>query len=264
MQIQPPAVAPCHSTPRFERWSCSCRESSACFPGTADTRAASGPRAAAAGGGSPASAGCCRSAAGKSICSTSQSSQAPRAAASRGCKPFTAGLPAPPAPCADCSAPCPLYSCRPVLLAWRGSRTVTAVEMIANVGTGVDTGVETGAGACVETGVGSRSSGASCLWLGERDKSEDEEGAREPKRTCSVEKVSELEEIEGDMQTMKIILPFPLSESLSTRVSLEFLKGMCVLDRSISAEMQCPRFDSDPLMHVSSWMRISFSSGEMS
>jgi hypothetical protein len=41
-----------------------------------------------------------------------------------------------------------------------------------------------------------------------------------------VEKVSELELIDGDIQTMNTIFPFPLNESLSTLVNLEFLKGM--------------------------------------
>jgi hypothetical protein len=53
-----------------------------------------------------------------------------------------------------------------------------------------------------------------------------------------VEKVSALLEIEGDMHTMKLILPLPLRASLNTLVSLEFLKGICVLDLSMRADMQ--------------------------
>jgi hypothetical protein len=63
-----------------------------------------------------------------------------------------------------------------------------------------------------------------------------------------VEKVSAEVVIEGEMHTMKVILAFPLSESLKTLVNLEFLKGIWVLFLSISAEMQWPRDDSEPLI----------------
>lgn len=78
--------------------------------------------------------------------------------------------------------------------------------------------------------------------------------------TCKVDKVSEAEETEGEMQTMNQIFPFPLRESERTRVSFEFLNGMCVLDFSMSAEMQCPRQERLPLMDVNSVIRRSFSS----
>jgi hypothetical protein len=55
---------------------------------------------------------------------------------------------------------------------------------------------------------------------------------------CRVEKVSAEAETEGLMQMMNLILPWPSSESLSILVSLEFLKGMCVLDLSMRADMQ--------------------------
>ena len=41
--------------------------------------------------------------------------------------------------------------------------------------------------------------------------------------------VSALELTLGEIQTMNTILPFPERQSLSTLVSFEFLKGMCVL-----------------------------------
>lgn len=54
----------------------------------------------------------------------------------------------------------------------------------------------------------------------------------------SVENVSALDEMDGDMHTMKLILPPPLSDSLRTLVSLEFLNGIWVLLLSISEDMQ--------------------------
>ena len=60
---------------------------------------------------------------------------------------------------------------------------------------------------------------------------------------------------------MKLIFPEPLSESLNTRVSFEFLNGMCVRFLSISAWMHWPRLDKLPLIEVSSWIFRSRSSG---
>jgi hypothetical protein len=74
-----------------------------------------------------------------------------------------------------------------------------------------------------------------------------------------VEKVYAEAEMEGLMQIINLILPWPSRESLKMRVSLEFLKGICVLDLSIRAEMQCPRQDRLPFILVSSWIRVSFS-----
>jgi len=61
---------------------------------------------------------------------------------------------------------------------------------------------------------------------------------------------------------MNVILPVPESESLRTLVSLEFLNGICVRFRSISAEMQCPNVLKDPFMQVNSAILISRSSGD--
>ena len=52
---------------------------------------------------------------------------------------------------------------------------------------------------------------------------------------CSVEKVSAAADTEGDIQMMSLSLPLPISESLRILVSLEFLKGICVLALSINA-----------------------------
>ena len=68
----------------------------------------------------------------------------------------------------------------------------------------------------------------------------------------SVENVSALLENDGEIQTIKLILPLPLSTSLSTLVSLEFLNGICVLVRSINAEIQCPRVERLLLIDVNS------------
>ena len=78
--------------------------------------------------------------------------------------------------------------------------------------------------------------------------------------TCKVERVSDEEEIEGDIQTINHILPLPLKESDNTLVNLEFRKGICVLDFSIKADMQWPKHDKLPLMEVNSLIRKSFSS----
>ena len=75
---------------------------------------------------------------------------------------------------------------------------------------------------------------------------------------CRVEKVSAEAEMEGLMQIMKRILPWPNRESLRILVNLEFLKGMWVRDLSMRAEMQCPKQERLPLMLVNSWIRISF------
>ena len=58
---------------------------------------------------------------------------------------------------------------------------------------------------------------------------------------------------------INLIFPCPNKESLKIRVSFEFLKGMCVLDFSIKADIQWPKQDKLPLMLVSYWIRIYFS-----
>jgi hypothetical protein len=63
-----------------------------------------------------------------------------------------------------------------------------------------------------------------------------------------VEKVSAEAEVEGEMHTINRILPLPVKESARTLVSLEFLKGIWVLDLSTNAEMHCPRLEREPLM----------------
>jgi len=57
---------------------------------------------------------------------------------------------------------------------------------------------------------------------------------------------------------INLIFPCPSRESLSILVNFEFLKGMCVLDFSMSAEMQWPRHDRLPLMLVNSKILIYF------
>ena len=72
----------------------------------------------------------------------------------------------------------------------------------------------------------------------------------------SVENVSALALIEGDMHTMNFILPCPIRLSLRIRVSLLLRKGIWVLLLSINADLQWPRQQRLPLMLLSSWMRI--------
>ena len=67
--------------------------------------------------------------------------------------------------------------------------------------------------------------------------------------------------MDGLMQMINLIFPWPSRESLSILVSLEFLKGMWVLDLSISAEMQWPKLERLLLMLVNSWILISLSPG---
>lgn len=69
---------------------------------------------------------------------------------------------------------------------------------------------------------------------------------------CRVENVSAEAVKDGLMQIMNLIFPCPKRESLRILVNFEFLKGMCVLDLSIRAEMQCPRHERLPLMLVNS------------
>ncbi len=76
--------------------------------------------------------------------------------------------------------------------------------------------------------------------------------------TCNVERVSDDEETEGEIQTMNQIFPFPLNESDRTRVNFEFLKGIWVLDFSIKAEIQCPRHERLPFILVNYWILIYF------
>ena len=70
--------------------------------------------------------------------------------------------------------------------------------------------------------------------------------------------------MEGLIQIINLIFPFPRRESLKILVSFEFLNGIWVLDFSISAEMQWPKQDKLPLIFVSSWILIYFSFGEIS
>ena len=60
--------------------------------------------------------------------------------------------------------------------------------------------------------------------------------------------------MDGETQNMKVIFPVPDNESLKILVSLEFLKGMCVLFLSIRADIQCPSVDRLPLIDVSSYI----------
>jgi len=56
--------------------------------------------------------------------------------------------------------------------------------------------------------------------------------------TCRVEIVSFVDSRDGEIQTIKHILPSPLSESLRTLVNFELRKGICVLFASVSADIQ--------------------------
>jgi hypothetical protein len=76
---------------------------------------------------------------------------------------------------------------------------------------------------------------------------------------CRVENVSAEAEIEGLMQMINLILPWPNKESLNILVSFEFLNGMCVLDLSMRADIQWPKQERLPLILVSSCILISFS-----
>ena len=76
-----------------------------------------------------------------------------------------------------------------------------------------------------------------------------------------VEMVSDCAESEGETQIIIVILAFPLRESLSTLVSFELRKGICVRFTSCNAEMQYPRVERDLFIEVSSWILISFSFG---
>ena len=69
--------------------------------------------------------------------------------------------------------------------------------------------------------------------------------------------------MDGEMHTMNVIFAEPLNESLSTLVSFELLKGICVLFLSCSAEMQYPKVDKLELIDVSSWILMSFSCGDI-
>lgn len=76
---------------------------------------------------------------------------------------------------------------------------------------------------------------------------------------CSVENVYADAEIEGLIQMINLIFPWPKRESLRILVSFEFLKGIWVRDLSIKAEMQWPRHDKLPLILVNYWILIYFS-----
>lgn len=78
---------------------------------------------------------------------------------------------------------------------------------------------------------------------------------------CKVEKVSAEAVTEGLIHIINLIFPWPKRESLKILVNFEFLKGICVLDFYIKAEMQCPRHERLPLILVNYWILISFSAG---
>jgi len=63
---------------------------------------------------------------------------------------------------------------------------------------------------------------------------------------------------------MKLILEFPLNEDYITLVNLEFLNGIWVLYLSIRADIQCPKQESEPFMHVNSYILNSLSSIDIS
>ena len=69
---------------------------------------------------------------------------------------------------------------------------------------------------------------------------------------------------DGLIQIINLILPWPKSESVNILVSLEFLKGIWVLDFSIKADIQCPKQDKLPFILVNSWILISFSAADKS
>jgi hypothetical protein len=76
----------------------------------------------------------------------------------------------------------------------------------------------------------------------------------------SVVNVSDWADIDGDMQTIKLMRPLPLSVSESTRVSFEFRKGIWVLVLSMSAEIQWPKVERLLLIEVNSCTCSSLSS----
>lgn len=81
---------------------------------------------------------------------------------------------------------------------------------------------------------------------------------------CNVENVYAEADTEGLIQITNLIFPCPRSESLKILVSLEFLKGIWVLDFSINAEIQCPKHERLPLILVSSCILTYFSAGVIS
>lgn len=70
--------------------------------------------------------------------------------------------------------------------------------------------------------------------------------------------------MEGLIQIINRIFPCPNNESLNILVNFEFLKGICVRDFSIKAEMQCPKQDKLLLILVSYCMRIYFYAADIS
>ena len=68
-----------------------------------------------------------------------------------------------------------------------------------------------------------------------------------------------MEEIEGETQTISLILEAPIKESLRIRVSFESRNGICVLDWFVKAEIQCPNLDKLPLIDFNSAIFIYFS-----
>ncbi len=67
---------------------------------------------------------------------------------------------------------------------------------------------------------------------------------------CNVENVSADALSDWLIHIINLIFPCPNKESLSILVSLEFLNGICVLDFSIKAEIQCPRHERLPFILV--------------
>ena len=66
------------------------------------------------------------------------------------------------------------------------------------------------------------------------------------------------------MQIIKLIFELPLKEDYITLVNLEFLNGIWVLYLSIRADIQCPKQESEPFMHVNSCILSSLSSTDIS
>lgn len=66
------------------------------------------------------------------------------------------------------------------------------------------------------------------------------------------------------MQIIKLMFEFPLNEDYITLVNLEFLNGIWVLYLSIKADIQCPKQESEPFIHVNSYILNSLSSIDIS
>ena len=70
-----------------------------------------------------------------------------------------------------------------------------------------------------------------------------------------------IEDIEGETQTINLILDAPIKESLKILVSLESRNGICVRDWFVKADIQCPNLDRLPLIDFNSAILIYFSAG---